>query len=119
IDGLDCDELLPGVRARLDDSGGIRNRFELTLTRSGDNRRVNLGLTCSPLLDEQGAFLGHIINFQDVTDLREMERILRRNERLAALGTLAASIAHEVRNPLAAISGCAELLEPDVGEEDK
>lgn len=119
IDGLDCDELLPGVRARLDDSGGIRNRFELTLTRSGDNRRLNLGLTCSPLLDEQGAFLGHIINFQDVTDLREMERILRRNERLAALGTLAASIAHEVRNPLAAISGCAELLEPDVGEEDK
>lgn len=119
IDGIDCDELLPGVRARLDDSGGIRNRFELTLTRPGDNRRLNLGLTCSPLLDEQGAFLGHIINFQDVTDLREMERILRRNERLAALGTLAASIAHEVRNPLAAISGCAELLEPDVGEEDK
>jgi two-component system sensor histidine kinase PilS (NtrC family) len=119
IDGRDCDELIPGVRAHLDDSGGFRNRFELTIHHARDNRRISLGLTCSPLLDEHGRFLGHIINYQDVTDLREMERVLRRNERLAALGTLAASVAHEVRNPLAAIAGCAELLEPDVSEEDK
>jgi two-component system sensor histidine kinase PilS (NtrC family) len=119
IDGLDCEALIPGVRAHLDDSGGFRNRFELTIAHARDSRRISLGITCSPLLDEHGRFLGHIINFQDVTDLREMERVLRRNERLAALGTLAASVAHEVRNPLAAIAGCAELLEPDVGEEDK
>lgn len=119
IDGRDCEELLPGVRAHLDDSGGFRNRFELTLSHAKDNRRISIGLTCSPLLDEHGRFLGHIVNFQDVTDLRDMERVLRRNERLAALGTLAASVAHEVRNPLAAIAGCAELLEPDVSEEDK
>jgi two-component system sensor histidine kinase PilS (NtrC family) len=119
IDGRDCEDLIPGVRAHLDDSGGFRNRFELTINHAKDNRRISLGLTCSPLLDEHGRFLGHIINYQDVTDLRDMERVLRRNERLAALGTLAASVAHEVRNPLAAIAGCAELLEPDVGEEDK
>jgi two-component system sensor histidine kinase PilS (NtrC family) len=119
VDGVDCDELIPGVKAHLDDSGGLRNRFELSITRPDDNRRINLGLTCSPLLDEHQQFLGHIVNFQDVTELREMERVLRRNERLAALGTLAASVAHEVRNPLAAISGCAELLEPDVNDEDK
>ena len=119
LSGRDCDELMPGVRHHLDDSGGLRNRFELTMTRLHDNRRVSLGITCSPLLDEKGLFLGHIVNFQDVTELREMERVLRRNERLAALGTLAASVAHEVRNPLAAIAGCAELLEPDVEEEDK
>jgi two-component system, NtrC family, sensor histidine kinase PilS len=119
IDGRDCNELIPGVRAHLDDSGGLRNRFELTIGHAHDNRRISLGLTCSPLLDERGRFLGHIVNFQDVTELREMERVLRRNERLAALGTLAASVAHEVRNPLAAIAGCAELLEPDVSDEDK
>ena len=119
IAGRDCEEVLPGLRAHLDDSGGLRNRFELTLTRPDDNRRVNLGLSCSPLLDERGLFLGHIVNFQDVTELREMERVLRRNERLAALGTLAASVAHEVRNPLAAISGCAELLDATVDEEDQ
>lgn len=119
IDGRDCEELIPNLRAHLDDSGGFRNRFELTINHARDNRRISLGLTCSPLLDEHGRFLGHIVNYQDVTDLREMERVLRRNERLAALGTLAASVAHEVRNPLAAIAGCAELLEPDVSEEDK
>jgi two-component system sensor histidine kinase PilS (NtrC family) len=119
IDGLTCEELIPGVRAHLEDSGGVRNRFELSINRADDNRRINLGLSCSTLLDAEGLFLGHIVNFQDVTELREMERVLRRNERLTALGTLAASVAHEVRNPLAAISGCAELLEDDVNEEDK
>ncbi|MFO7562712.1 MAG: ATP-binding protein [Enhygromyxa sp.] len=111
VDGLHCDELIPGLRAHLDDSGGFRNRFDLDVRHGADNRQVSLGLTCSPLLDEDGAFLGHIVNFQDVTEVRELERVLRRNERLTALGTLAASVAHEVRNPLAAISGCAELLE--------
>ena len=115
-----CDELIPGLRDHLDDSGGFRNRFELDIHRPNDNRRINLGLSCSPLLDEHGAFLGHIVNFQDVTELREMERVLRRGERLTALGTLAASVAHEVRNPLAAISGCAELLETaTLSEEDQ
>lgn len=120
LSGLDCEELLPGLRPHLEDSGGFRNRFELNVDRLDDNRRVNLGLSCSPLLDERGQFLGHVINFQDVTEVREMERILRRNERLAAIGGLAASVAHEVRNPLAAIAGCAELLEADLeGEEDQ
>lgn len=120
VDGLHCDELIPGLRAHLDDSGGFRNRFDLDVQRSLDNRQINLGLTCSPLLDEDGAFLGHIVNFQDVTELREMERVLRQRERLAALGTLAASVAHEVRNPLAAISGCAELLDAEpLPEEDQ
>lgn len=119
VDGSHCEELIPGLRAHLDDSGGFRNRFELDVQRL-DNRQISLGLTCSPLLDEDGAFLGHIVNFQDVTDLREMERVLRHRERLAALGTLAASVAHEVRNPLAAISGCAELLDAEsLAEEDQ
>jgi len=111
IDGCHGDELIPGLRRHLDDSGGLRNRFELSVQRPDDNRQISLGLSCSALLDEDGAFLGHIVNFRDVTELREMERVVRRNERLTALGTLAASVAHEVRNPLAAISGCAELLE--------
>ena len=48
--------------------------------------------------------------FQDVTDVVRMEQELRRRERLAGVGELAASIAHEIRNPLAAISGSVELL---------
>ena len=49
--------------------------------------------------------------FQDVTHVVEMERELRRSERLAAIGQLSASIAHEIRNPLAAISGSIQVLE--------
>jgi two-component system sensor histidine kinase PilS (NtrC family) len=120
VDGLHCEELIPGLRAHLDDSGGFRNRFDLDVQRSSDNRQICLQLTCSPLLDEEGSFLGHIVNYQDVTEVREMERVLRRTERLTALGTLAASVAHEVRNPLAAISGCAELLDAEaLSEEDQ
>jgi two-component system, NtrC family, sensor histidine kinase PilS len=120
LGGLHGDELIPGLAARLDDSGGFRNRFELSIRRPHDNRELHLELICSPLLDEEGAFLGHIVNFHDVSEIRELERSLRRHERLTALGTLAASVAHEVRNPLAAISGCAELLEGEsLGEEDQ
>jgi two-component system sensor histidine kinase PilS (NtrC family) len=117
IDGATA-RLIPGVRSHLDDSGGFRNRFEITIAHARDNRRISLGLTCSPLLDEHGRFLGHIINYQDVTEMREMERVLRRNERLAALGTLSASVAHEVRNPLAAIAGCAGCSSPMLAKDN-
>lgn len=118
LTGMDSETLMPGLRAHLEGSGKFRNRFELDATRFDDERPINLGLTCSPLLDDNGRFLGHVVNFQDVSEIRQMERDLRRSERLAALGGLAASVAHEVRNPLAAIAGCAELLE-DVVDSDE
>lgn len=118
--GIDSESLLAGLRAHLDDSGGFRNRFELGVRRADDGREIDLALTTSALLDEQARFLGHVVHFQDVTELRKMERIVRRNERLTAIGELAASVAHEIRNPLAAISGCAELLEGEVhGDENE
>lgn len=117
---VDIEAVLPGVRAHLDDSGGPLNRFELEVRRPGDNKTLHLGLNCSPLLDADGHFLGHIVNFQDVTELHELNRKVARNERLAAIGELAASVAHEVRNPLAAISGSAELLKTgDISQEDR
>jgi len=119
VPDLDCERLLPGVRPHLSNSSGPENRFELLLPRD-DGTDLHLGLNCCPLLDNESRFLGHVINFQDVTEIHEMGRRLRRNERLAAIGGLASSVAHEVRNPLAAISGCAELLgRVELGGEDK
>jgi two-component system sensor histidine kinase PilS (NtrC family) len=97
-------DVLPGIQI-----GVGEERQELVL--STDQRgAVRIGLSSSPLVDESDEAVGHVINFQDLTRLHELAQRVRRNERLAALGGLAASVAHEIRNPLAAISGSAELL---------
>ncbi len=113
---LPVGELLPGIEPRLRaatagprGSTGPHGRSELQLTtRAG--QRVFVGLSCSILRDGQGEPVGKLINFQDVTRMHELAEQVRRGERLAAVGGLAASVAHEIRNPLAAISGSAELL---------
>lgn len=64
----------------------------------------------SSFRDEEGRRLGHTLIAFDITRIREMEEAVERNKRLAALGRLAASIAHEIRNPLASLSGSIQLL---------
>jgi two-component system, NtrC family, sensor histidine kinase PilS len=88
-------------------------RAEVTQTvaaADGTHEDRTLGVSLSPLVDSAGRVVGRIVNFQDLTELRRMEGVLQRAERLAAVGRLAAGIAHEIRNPLAAISGSIELL---------
>jgi two-component system sensor histidine kinase PilS (NtrC family) len=100
------ESLLPGVM-RL---GGEQRRRELSVhTPTGE--RI-LGLSVTTLEGEQGSLL---IVFQDLTELRHIEEGLRRSDRLAAVGTLAAQLAHEIRNPLAAMRGAAQLLAQDPG----
>ena len=100
------ESMLPGVM-RL---GGEQRRRELSvLTPAGE--RI-LGLSVTTLEGQQGSLL---IVFQDLTELRHIEEGLRRSDRLAAVGTLAAQLAHEIRNPLAAMRGAAQLLAQDPG----
>ncbi|CAM9645390.1 unnamed protein product, partial [Discosporangium mesarthrocarpum] len=70
-----------------------------------------LGLAASGLNDEAGRQIGHVVIFQDVTGVVGMEQELRRSERLAAVGEMAARMAHEIRNPLASISGSVQVLQ--------
>jgi two-component system sensor histidine kinase PilS (NtrC family) len=108
-------ELLPGIDT---DEEASRGRQDVELTTAA-GRAIHVGLTRSPLIDADGGRVGYLINFQDVTRLHDLAEQVRRNERLAAVGALAASVAHEIRNPLAAISGSAELLSgAGLGDED-
>ena len=112
--GRDVELVLPGIRqlalARAVDSEPAQSRVRMAYT-SERGERLHLGLGAYVLKDAEGTACGHVVIFQDVTHVVEMERELRRSERLAAIGQLSASIAHEIRNPLAAISGSIQVLE--------
>ncbi|MDD3250405.1 MAG: hypothetical protein GX874_06660 [Smithella sp.] len=64
-----------------------------------------LGYALSPLKDRNNEQIGQILIFQDVTEIRRMEENLEQSRRLALIGEMAAGLAHEMRNPLASITG--------------
>jgi two-component system sensor histidine kinase PilS (NtrC family) len=78
-------------------------------------RRI-LGLTVSALSTPPAPLL---VVFQDLTELRRAEQELRRADRMAELGALSAQLAHEIRNPLAAMRGSAQLLAPGADPENQ
>ncbi|HIJ97111.1 MAG TPA: PAS domain S-box protein [Desulfuromonadales bacterium] len=69
-----------------------------------------VGYRVAPFDDGQGHQAGYILNFRDITAIRRMEEALKRADQLAALGEVSARMAHEIRNPLAALSGSVQLL---------
>ncbi len=77
-------------------------------TPSGETRY--LGLSISPLRTGQNETSGFVFNFQDLTELKRLEREVVTKERMAALGRLSAAIAHEIRQPLTAMTGALKEL---------
>jgi two-component system nitrogen regulation sensor histidine kinase GlnL len=78
------------------------------VTRWG--RKTPVSVTASPLQDRQGLFLGTIMLLRDDKHRKVLEEDLKRTDRLALMGTLAAGLAHEIKNPLGGIKGAAQLL---------
>jgi len=72
-----------------------------------DGQELELGISASPLATTEGGFL---LVFQDLTEIKRLERDVRAKEKLAAVGEMAAQLAHEIRNPLGSISGSAQVL---------
>jgi len=89
------------------------SQFEIEFKRE-DGRTLYLGFSISSLRDSRGEDLGDILIFQDLTKLRAMEEHIRMVDRLAAVGSLAAGIAHEMRNPLASVSGSIQVLKGEL-----
>ena len=104
----DINDIIPFIKPYLKVTNP--NKFIQLSHKSIDGQQIDLLLNISPLKDQDGSKKGEILVFQDTTRIREMEREVKRMENLAMLGELAAGIAHEIRNPLASISGSIQVL---------
>ncbi|MGH9870292.1 MAG: two-component system sensor histidine kinase NtrB [Candidatus Polarisedimenticolia bacterium] len=95
-----------------------RHRFDLQMRTEG--AAVFLGFTCAVLKDGSEQPQGYIFSFQDLTEIKALEEEVRLKDHMAALGQMAAGIAHEIRNPLASMSGSVQILKKSLqlaGEE--
>ncbi len=91
-------------------AGGACASSVETTVRTRDGRSAHLGYTLSPLRDERGAPLGILMTFKDLAQRKAAEQVMRQAESLAVLGSMALRLAHEIANPLTAMSGLVELI---------
>ncbi len=120
--GSQVGELLPGLEMGSPaPTAGRAQRMRARMPfRNAKGEDLHLGVGSYPLRLAGAAETagGQVVIFQDVSEVVEMEQELRRVDRLAAVGQLSASIAHEIRNPLAAISGAVQILRSRSGDGD-
>ncbi len=91
---------------------------EEKVVADGEGGLINIGFSTSLLKSPDGEVIGAVEVFYDLTKMKNLEREMTRVSTLAALGRMAATIAHEVRNPLGAIAGFAALLDKDTPKDD-
>jgi len=92
--------------------GASARRLEFRHKRP-DGREIDIGLSATHL-ETPGGRAGYLITFQDLTDVKKLENDARMRQRLAAVGEMAAGIAHEIRNPLASMSGSIQILRQEL-----
>jgi len=104
-----ADEVLPEPLVKIIDQSRIGPRLvekEIECPLTG-GKIIPLEVIATFLQEESGIFLGYVILFRDLSEIRHLKEEIERNQRLAAIGRLAAGVAHEIRNPLSSIKGFA------------
>ena len=94
-------------------SKGARRRHEFRYRPADSRGELEIGLTATHL-ETPGGRAGLLFTFQDVTAIKKLERDAAIQQRLAAVGEMAAGIAHEIRNPLASMSGSIQILRQEL-----
>lgn len=89
-----------------------------TLAMTRDGRRITVSATSNVLKDSSGRVIGRCSILRDLTALKRLQEQLAEAQSLAAIGELAASVAHEIKNPLAGISGAVQILSRSFREDD-
>jgi len=108
---------LASIEMAIDGNPRASTRHETGLRRA-DGTTVPVRMTFSALRSGEGERLGLISACEDLSAIREMETRMRQADRLATLGRMAANIAHEIRNPLASLTGAIEVLTSPLTAED-
>ncbi len=118
--GLSFDSLLSEyadeIRSVLWDDNTILNR-EIEYERP-DGSRIPMSLSATQVKDSSGARLGAVVLLNDLREIRELNERARRVEHLASIGRMAATVAHEIRNPLSAIRGLAQYFATNAQDSD-
>ncbi len=96
----------------------VRYASEEISLRTGIGQSIAIGLTTSLLKAPSGKTAGVIASIIDLTGVKKMHEDMQKRHRMASLGRLAAGVAHEVRNPLGAIKGMAQLIQESLAEDD-
>jgi len=117
IMGLNVDGPLPAVREVAARVMATPENISTEIESVGaDGKTRVLDVSASPVKDDDDATTGYLMLFKDLTEMRRLEKDFERSQRLAAIGKLAAGVAHEIRNPLSSIKGFATYFKEKFGE---
>jgi len=110
--GEDPENILPnhfcGLKEALDRGESISEKE--MVCEFVENKMVPVSVSASKIINEEGQFVGHVLILRDLGEVRRLQDEVRRKEKLAAIGGLAAGVAHEIRNPLSSIKGIASYF---------
>ena len=112
VRGMDLNAIIDfkttGIFQTLDQCVSVMDREIIYRKRSGE--MVPLALSITPIMGAGSSCQGAVIILRDLSEIKQLEEKVRRSEKLAAIGKLAAGVAHEIRNPLSSIRGFAQYL---------